>query len=738
MNSREQLRLGVPLHFDPAAPEADRIVEAAWIVEAIALHARVDLEHALVRGPLNLRYASIDKDLRIASCTIQDSGDFSYATCKGVVDFSRSTFKIAPSFQGAVFQIDLVLEGVCFLSGELSCSRATVQQRLLAAGVVFAVAASANFEGWTCGDSAVFRRAVFGGGADFGGAHIRGSGQFSGAVFSMPATFENAKIEGDLALGVEPDDNVAAATFEAAANFKGIYVGRWANLRGVEFHGEASFIWARFEGATSFGLDANGLNAARFGDKADFRDAILAGDADFEGVVFRNEATFSSVTFKGTATFKGTEFHDAAEFDGIEAGEELVFENAHACSTDKRADFEKAVVGGSAFFSNSAWDGEAWFEGMKIEGVVAQFHDVHFSGKVSFAISEFKGVAEFHGTQFSQHSHPQFDGTHFGCSCSFDRAVFEDDALFRGAGFDDEASFLGVAFRKAADFSVSHFSGIALFDGKAPADGAAEIPAAAFAGKASFEHARFDRDARFDDTRFGSGASFREASFRVVYFAPDGCVAGQSQLQGPVDLTGCTYERIQADWKALLTGLHSYERQANPFYSRQPYAQMEKAYRAVGQDRAADDIYLERRSVERKLLRPAHEPIAWFLDRLYWGLANYGVRPLRLAIFAVACLTLGTLMFHCPGSVQAKSSASPASVCPMLNANSPGWWDAARLSARYFLPVEISLLPSCEASGSPLWGLASEDWAAVIRILGWILVPVGIASLSGILRRTAP
>src|SRR5258708_2659061 len=349
MNSREKVWSGTPLHFDPAAPAAEGIVEAAWIEEAIGRHARMDLQHALVHGPLNLRYAAIEKDLRIVSCTM-DGGDFSYATCKGIVDFSRSTFQPAPNFQGTVFQVDVLLEGAHFLSGEVRWSRATIQQRMLAQGVVFAADASAHFDGWICGDTAVFIEAAFGESADFNGAHIRGSGQFSGAVFSMPVTFENARVEGDLVFGVERDSDVAAADFAAEANFKGISVGKWANLRGVQFHGEASFIWARFGGATSFGVDASGLNAAWFGDKADFRDAVLTGDADFEGVVFRDEAKFSSVRFKGTAIFKGTEFSTGVDCHGLIIAEELNFENAQFLSADRQADFEKATVDGSAFF----------------------------------------------------------------------------------------------------------------------------------------------------------------------------------------------------------------------------------------------------------------------------------------------------------------------------------------------------------------------------------------------------
>jgi uncharacterized protein YjbI with pentapeptide repeats len=746
MDLREKVCLGAPLDFDPAAPEKDRLVEAAWIEEGVSHHVRVNLEHAVVRGQLNLRYGCIEKELRLAFCTILGRGDFSYATFKGVVDLSGSTFHLAPDFQSSLFQFDVLLEGTSFLAGEVRWSRATVQQRLLAERVAFKDGANANFDTWTCGDSAVFTNAAFGGTADFSGAKIRGSGRFSGACFRRPVTFENSTIETDLVFGVGPDGNPSAAVFEDMANFRGVHVGRRANFGGAEFHSEALFTWAQIKGATFFGTDAQGLHAARFADKADFQDAALTGDADFEGVVFRNEAKFTSVNFEGTATFKGAEFQDAAKFDGIHVGEELNFENAQFRSTDKQASFEKAVVKSSLFFSNANFDGEASFEGIKIEGTVGRFCDARFSKPVSFAVADFKGSSEFHRAQFRPDSKPVFDGVHFACSCSFDRAVFEGDLCFRAAGFDGEASFQGVRFRKTADFSASHFAGIARFEGKqVEPGGAGQIPPAAFDGAVSFEHARFDRDARFADTLFKATANFRETSFRVLYFADNGKVGDQKQLQGAVDLTGCTYERIQADWRSLLSALHAYEKREGAFYNRQPYAQLEKVYRAVGQDRAADDIYLQRRHFERKLLEFRREPIGWILDRLYMGLANYGVRPRQLILCAIICIVLGTLAFHRPGSVQAKkeaistsSNAAASPGCPVSNQNSLSVWDSARLTVRYFLPVDVSLLSHCEASENYCLRLRFQDWAALLRVFGWILVPVGIASLAGILRRVAP
>ena len=74
----------------------------------------------------------------------------------------------------------------------------------------------------------------------------------------------------------------------------------------------------------------------------------------------------------------------------------------------------------------------------------------------------------------------------------------------------------------------------------------------------------------------------------------------------------------------------------------------------------------------------------------------------------------------------------------MTSQNSLMTSDAMRLSVRYFLPVDISLLSPCSASTNFYGKLRFQDWAMLLHLLGWILVPVGIASLAGMLRRVAP
>ena len=65
--------------------------------------------------------------------------------------------------------------------------------------------------------------------------------------------------------------------------------------------------------------------------------------------------------------------------------------------------------------------------------------------------------------------------------------------------------------------------------------------------------------------------------------------------------------------------------------------------------------------------------------------------------------------------------------------------DAARLSLRLFLPVDVPLLADHHPSDSRwFWAVKFSDLAGFLKIMGWILLPVAIASVTGLLRRVAP
>jgi len=156
-------------------------------------------------------------------------------------------------------------------------------------------------------------------------------------------------------------------------------------------------------------------------------------------------------------------------------------------------------------------------------------------------------------------------------------------------------------------------------------------------------------------------------------------------------------------------------------------------------DDLADDVYYRGRCTEFSEIRKFTEnnitirkPFAWinrFLwllrDGILWFLTGYGVRVKRLIFFILAILVAGTIVFHQPEVVVLKSGINLTSVIQPQDS----YWESFWISLNLFLPIEIP-------SGS--YWIPSQNFAifgTLLKMVGWILVPIGIAGITGILKR---
>jgi hypothetical protein len=163
-------------------------------------------------------------------------------------------------------------------------------------------------------------------------------------------------------------------------------------------------------------------------------------------------------------------------------------------------------------------------------------------------------------------------------------------------------------------------------------------------------------------------------------------------------------------------------------YDRQPFTQLEETFRRAGKDKLADDVYYELkcRESDQKTLR---NPGAWLLDHFLWLFTGYGVRLHRLSVFIALILLIGTIIFHFEGAVEPKLDMQPLPHLP--------YWEAFWVSLNTFLPVEIpsgeNWIPSSKIIR--VLGIRFTTFATLLKLAGWILIPVGIAGISGILKR---
>jgi uncharacterized protein YjbI with pentapeptide repeats len=280
---------------------------------------------------------------------------------------------------------------------------------------------------------------------------------------------------------------------------------------------------------------------------------VIDGAANF-GVKFKADI---GCTFLGDADFAGLRCEDSADFRGS------VFH--------KQADFRNATFKHSALFT-----GAPQFE----------LSSVVFHGPALFGSSVFFRNADFRDATFKGRT--SFNGVRIAEIASFDAL---DPKVGPGVRFEDEANFALAQIHLAGNFRKASFMKAVSFSG-AMVDGPALFEDAIFQDSAIFSLCRLNGVCDFSGTKFVGNLSLNEATARVLRFKRATDSTGPDQFEAKVDLRGCTYDRIEAEWRSLLEHLDP--------YGRQPYAQLEKSLRSVGEDAEANAVYLRRRKAERR------------------------------------------------------------------------------------------------------------------------------------------
>lgn len=428
--------------------------------------------------------------------------------------------------------------------------------------------------------------------------------------------------------------------------------------------------------------------------RAELADSIIDQELDLGGCIFQDYADFSYTIFKRDFFVSDAVFRAGAAFQST------AFQHR---ATFQRTRFE----GGPIIFADSHFFGEFSAEearfGSKYGGT-AVFSHAQFETLADFARSVFNINAHFITVQFLGQA--LFSGTEFSGSADFSRAHFFDVATF-GAG---TPANLNATFEREAIFIETQFDSLALFNG------------VTFNDRALFVSARFNDDVHFETCAFRNFVSFRSVVFRAVFFSRTG--RGEtSQFGSDIDLLGCSYDRIEINWKSLLRYPNGQSR-IHP-YNRQPYIELEGVLRKAGYEKDADAVYVERHHVENSK--------GWgkWADRLYWLLANYGIDLWHELIGTVIFLIIGTVIFSSPGAVVVHEPRHEAAL---------SWYQALRLATHQFLPVSLPVKPKWEISERVLfkrlpWPFRkAASYANFLHLLGWVLVPLAVAALAGLLR----
>jgi hypothetical protein len=521
------------------------------------------------------------------------------------------------------------------------------------------------------------------------------------------------------------DLNIVGAVIRGPLNLRFMVITQQVSLVDCEFEETLDFSYSTFKRHLVFDrsrfknglklesatVDLNAtMNGTNFpAGKAIFRDLqvhgrLLMQNAHFgEGV----SARFEGAHFDKGADFSRDIFGADANFEEIQVGSDLMFRAAHF---EKVFVLTTAKIAGSLFLTEGEFNGSAQLPGIQV-AYNFKAERARFKDRANFSESQTGSFIDLTGTRFEFTQRP----------ANFERATVI------GGGFFDRVHFAG-----GAKFESAHFVTDATFEG------------AVFDGAVSFDRAHFDQSGHFERSVFKRDVSFHEAAFGVFDLSPDGRAVGQDQFQGRVNLEGCTYHGIQVHWQSLFRTPDGNSRLTA--IDKQPYSTLSKFYQAGGNGDLADEVDLEWHRVKRQQMFQRSKA-SWLLDCVSWLTTNYGVAVDRLVGISVFIVLLGMLIFSRPDAVRGEGSDGSPGPQPALKASRLSHWDALAVSLHQFLPLDVPLGSQWTPASSPigvnfryrkreviLFAIRPSTFATVLKISGYILVPLEILVLNGLLR----
>lgn len=777
------LRSGRRIDFPAGADDAARTIPAAAIAELIDPHDRsmplplhitgaritgdlvlefVTFPHQLIfqrcefDGQVNCASATFRKSVHFENCRIAGSLNLMRAEVAGTVDVSWS--RIEHDLIAHDANVARNLAGVGLSVRELDCRRVRIDKACIFRSgqrgdevVVTSVNGEARFNDAAIGlivdmsgaefhDRALFSRMRVGGRVFFRrpegvAAHrrptiFRGNAEFRGASFGG-SDFEASQFLAGADFG--------QCDFGRMAYFSSAVVGD--ELLRTTFAGVAIFSHATTTGVLAFA-------AATFGALADFTN-VRAAAAVFTAlhvgnhiahVVFAADVLFNAASFERIAHFMGAEFRGRAEFRAIEVGGDIRFDAAATGALSLPVRFSRAAIfisariSANALFTDAEFLDGAWFSHMAIGGALL------FSGGPEH-VAVFRDDAVFYGVSVAADA--VFAGCSFVGEFRFCRCRAAD---LRLAGVSAEHVVLDWTSAGGVDIGNAEIGRLQTW--ALHVDGDLQLRGATL--QYGFIGVRLDVGGRLilmETQNFGF-TQLVDASVDTLILA-DETGAASAALVGSIDVRRLRVSAFSGDMGSFVAA-------SEPFH-RDSYLRTEKLYRAAGDDEAAGRAYHDMRVRARKLTwqqafgknampgvrRRGAEFMRWLFDWLQAAVFRYGIRPYRLLVVAIVTIAIGAVLFARPGAVAARDPR--ISVPPAIIRNGIGWRQSIGMSLRLFIPVvelpaallwipapatvRVPITPSREL---PVY---VEFYAIIHRILGVIVVPLGITVMSGLLVR---
>jgi Pentapeptide repeats (9 copies) len=405
---------------------------------------------------------------------------------------------------------------------------------------------------------------------------------------------------------------------------------------------------------------------------AEIRYTTWLNDCDFEGGV-----DFSRAHFLGGLSVVGSRFHGDADFDGLHADGDIVLKDA---VFDGLFDISGSQIHGSLNAAGAVFSDPA--------GQPAQFDSI--TGLIRTDLENVTAKVPL-----------ILDG--------IEAQILWLGATTKGTAKPDPSKLQSITQLNLSHATVHrelHLEGMqieTLLATSLKVEGLADFENLRITKSADLSHSQlFDLVLTDDITWPSNEKSFELAGISFQYINP------QTRAGAPVTPNS----KSDAEWKKLT----SWPDKAN--YPTAPYQQVEDALRREGRIDLANAVFEEKETKARATGDLGLE--ATIKNFLLYALIGYGREPQRAFYWSAAVVLFGWLVvFRRREDVEPRDSADE---------NKP--YDAFWYSLDLFLP--IAALEAADVWMPRQSSKFRRYYAGVHAVLGWILIPIGLAAITGL------
>ena len=419
-------------------------------------------------------------------------------------------------------------------------------------------------------------------------------------------------------------------------------------------------------------------------------DAVVSDPIDLRNEEIPYTFTLSNCVFESDVVFRN------AHINGDIDAEKSRFEGS--------ADFEDIKVEGDAFLRNVVFGREVTFLGAQVNRSLdfdntqfndtkngADFENLHVVMNTFFRNAVFKGPVDFQSMYVEKNI--LFDGTTFDGPASFHIAETKKDFIAIGAQFTNtqaDANFFGLKVGGNAIFSLSRFAG------------GLNLSKADVVGNIEFENVKAPNT---DRVKSLTGLKADAIFFDGAEFAP------------PYWLNGMSYRLISyyMEDDTLLSFV------GNSEYKSDVYSTLESHYQRTGDTYAARDVHVAWKNRERNVTFSNTRSVWMWVQYLTTG---YGKLLVRALLWGLLFIVIGCIVFWREKGMETQNVNDAEKY---RNRYHPIWYSLAT-----FLPIVN--LPDASIWTPKLDRTLARFYLRLHIIFGYLLIPIGLAAWTGIIK----